>query len=53
MSLPRTGFLMLVSAAAALPLLVSSGTTYAAAGDLWAVTKEANGPAARATGCSR
>ncbi len=49
MSLPRTGILMLAGAALTLPLLVSSGTTYAAAGDVWAVTKEANGPSTKPT----
>jgi Tol biopolymer transport system component len=49
MSLPRTGILMLAGTALTLPLLVSSGTTYAAAGDVWAVTKEANGPSTKPT----
>ena len=49
MSLPRTPLLALAAVAAGLPLLVSSGTTYAAAGDVWAVTKEANGSSGRPT----
>ncbi len=47
MSLPRTPVLMLAAAAVTLPLLASSGSTYAAAGDVWAVTKEAAGSSSR------
>jgi Tol biopolymer transport system component len=40
---------MLVAGAVAVPLLVSSGTTYAAAGDVWVVTQEANAAAGKPT----
>ena len=49
MSLPRTGMLMLAGAVLTSPFLVSSGTTYAAPGDVWAVTQEAAGSSARPT----
>ena len=47
MSLPRTPLLMLAAAAVGVPFLVTSGSTFAAAGDVWAVTKEASGPSGR------
>ena len=49
MSLPRTPLLALAGAAAALPLLLTAPSTYAAAGQVWAVTKEAGAPAGRPT----
>ena len=49
MSLPRTPLLMMAAAAVGVPLLLTTGSTYAAAGDVWAVTQEADGAAAPAT----
>jgi Tol biopolymer transport system component len=40
---------MLAAAAVGVPLALSSGTTFAAAGDVWAVSKEASGISGRPT----
>lgn len=49
MNHPRTSLVLLAVAAAGVPLALSSASTYAATGDVWAVTKEAHGQAGRPT----